>query len=263
MLYHINYKLGGCFAWKFFIISCFFILTYFASGQDIDKYKNVNWRIYHQLNFTDYIDVNSDEWKNISQMCKKELLQIPKSELKQMSTRELIEAYINCAFTRSFFLYSEVDEYYKQLGRGFNGVNELINRTDVTNEVINYYVSLDPKSNSVSTSGIEAPCQIQFLEYLIGNPGLVERFDLEQLRLVISELIKKYEIKKGAIQHIYIDSIGSNIYAISKLLCRSETGKQKELFILEGINTLYQTGRLPNDKIDSQIINLANDFIGN
>lgn len=31
--------------------------------QHLDKFKNINWRIYHQLNFSDYIDINSKEWK--------------------------------------------------------------------------------------------------------------------------------------------------------------------------------------------------------
>lgn len=247
---------------KSFLIFCFFVFSCALFGQNLDKYKNINWRIYHQLNFSDYVDINSEEWKNISPKEKKELMQIPKNELKTMSTKELIDAYINCAYTRSFSLFSEVDKYYEKLYRGFNGVNELLNRPDAADEIIKYYITMNPQDNTISTAGIQMPFQIQFIEYLIGNPDLVKKFNSEQLRLIASELVKKYEIKTKT-QPVIIETIESNIYAISRLLGRSETGKQNILASVDGINSLLKTGRIPNDKIAAQIINLTNDFIGN
>jgi hypothetical protein len=228
----------------------------------MSKYKNISWRIYHQLNFSDYVDINSSEWKSISPKEKKELMQIPNNELKAMSTEDLIKAYINCAYTRSFFLFSEVDEYYEQLYQGFNGVGELLNRPDVTNEVIKYYIQMDPQDNTMSASGIQMPFQIQFIEYLIGNPVLVSKFDSEQLRLLTSELVKKYKIKIQK-QSVIIETLESNIYSLSRLLSRNETGKQDIMLTIEGISYLQKNGRIPNDEITSQIINLSNDFIGN
>jgi uncharacterized protein YihD (DUF1040 family) len=239
-----------------------FIFTYLLIGQDMNKYKNINWRIYHQLNFSNYIDINSEEWKNISPKEKKELMQIPENELKTMSTKELIEAYINCAYTRSFFLFSEVDKYYEKLYKGFNGVNELLNRTDATDEIIKYYLTMDPQDNTISIAGIQMPFQIQFVEYLIGNPDMVRKFNTEQLRIITLELVKKYQIK-SKIQPGVIENLESNIYAISSILWRDDTGKQNELSVIVGINSLRKTGRLINDTIASQIINLAKDFIGN
>lgn len=245
-----------------FFTFCFIISSLTLFGQNLEKYKNINWRTYHRLDFSKYVDINSEEWKNMPKTEKKALMQIPDNELKAMSTKELIEAYINCAYTRSFFLFSEVDEYYEQLYKGFNGVSELINRPDAADEIIKYYIKMDPLDNTISTAGIQIPFQIQFIEYLIGNADFLKKISSEQLRLITSELVKKYQIKTQT-QPIVIETLESNIYAISKLLGRNETGKQNELSIVEGINTLQKTGRIPNDKIASQIINLSNDFIGN
>ncbi|MCX6151790.1 MAG: hypothetical protein NTX22_14800 [Ignavibacteriales bacterium] len=246
---------------KSFLVLCLFILSYSLFGQNMDKYKNINWRIYHQLNFSDFVDINSEEWKNMSKKEKKELMQIPENELKTMSTKDLIETYINCAYTRSFFLYSDVDKYYEKLKRSFNGVNELLNRQDAVDEILRYYLKMDPKDNTISTGGIQIPFQIQFLEYLIGNPDFVKKISSSQLPLIATELIKKYQMKIKT-SPLIIETIESNIYAISRLLCRNETGKHNKLTSLESIHSLQKTGRLPNDRIASQIINLANDFIG-
>jgi len=115
---------------KSILILCLIISSSSLSGQDLEKYRNIDWRIYHWLSFSDYIDIQSEEWKNIPKKEKIALMQIPENELVTMSIKELIEAYTNCAFTRNFFLYNEVNRYYEQLYRGFNGVRELMNRED-------------------------------------------------------------------------------------------------------------------------------------
>ncbi|MBI9072281.1 MAG: hypothetical protein JEY94_11825 [Melioribacteraceae bacterium] len=63
-------------------------------GQIPEKFKKINWRVYHSLNATKFVDYESEEWKNMSYEDKDFLLQIPKEELQKMSTKELIEAYL-------------------------------------------------------------------------------------------------------------------------------------------------------------------------
>lgn len=50
---------------KSFLVLCLFIFTYPLVGQDMNKYKNIDWRIYHSLNWKDYVDYKSEEWKKI------------------------------------------------------------------------------------------------------------------------------------------------------------------------------------------------------
>lgn len=239
---------------------CFVIYGGALFGQNIQNYKNLNWRIFHWLSFSDYIDIQSEDWKNMPFKEKNALLQIPTTEFKIMSTNELLEAYIDCAYTRSFFLFSEVNTYYEKLYRSFNGVPELISRTDVVAEIIKHYTDMDPQLNKISSAGIQMPFQIQFMEYLIGNPNLLEKFNSGQLQIITKELVQKYQIKTQLVGSE--DNFESNIYAIAQVLACKETGKHDELAKIDDIAFLQKTGRLPNSRIASQIINLAKNFIG-
>lgn len=245
---------------KSIFIFCFVIYGCALFGQNIQNYKNLDWRIFHKLNFSDYVDIQSEEWKNMHPKDKKALLQIPTTELKTMSTKELLEAYIDCRYTRSFFLFPEVDTYYEKLYRSFNGVRELISRTDVVEEIIKYYADMDPQSNKISPAGIQMPFQIQFIEYLIGDPNLLEKFSYGQLRIIAVELVKKYQIKIQSVD--FEDSLESNIYAIAQVLRCKAIGKGDELAKIDDITFLQKTGRKTNDSISAQVINLANDFLG-
>lgn len=246
---------------KIIFILCCFILINSSLGQNYDKFKKINWRIYHQLNFSDYVDIHSTEWKSMSIKVKDSLLQIPENELKAMSTKELIEAYINCRFARNFFLWPNVTQYYDELFSAFNGTRELLDRVDAPDELIKYYKNMNPIENTISLSGVPVQFQIQFIEYLIGNPSIVEKINIKQLYLFISELVKKYEIKRE-IPSTYIENLQSNIYAISQLLSHKDMNNL-ELYNVNGISLLRKSGRIPNKNISTQIIYLANKFLGN
>lgn len=80
-----------------------------------------------------------------------------------------------------------------------------------------------------------------------GNPDMVKKFNSKQLHLIISELIKKYQIK-SKIHPIVIENLESKIFAMSQLLWENETGKQDLLSEMEDsgkcvrmemINTYY------------------------
>jgi len=173
---------------KSIFIFCFVIYYSCALfGQNIQNYKNLDWRIFHRLNFSDYVDIKSEEWKNMHPKDKKALLQIPEIELKKMSTNELLQSYIDCAYTRSFFLFNEIDLYYKKLYNSFNGVPELISRQDVVEEIIKQYSKMDAQENKVSPAGIQMPFQIQLqVRSLVGNTSfhLIRKLLMLQDRLI-------------------------------------------------------------------------------
>jgi len=245
---------------QIFFALCLAVWCTAAFSQGNQRYKELNWRVFHWVNFSKYVDINSAEWKNMPLQDKKALMQIPDDELKAMSTRELIDAYVECAFTRNLFLYSEIDVYYDQLYRGFNGVGELMQRKDVVDEVVKYYSAMDPQSSVISPAGIPMRFQMQFMEYLIGNPRMVEKCTIEQQRALVRELLRQ-SARRGAIQYAD-DNLESNAYALAQLLDKSTASTANELTQLEGSLWLRKTGRLPNDHLSSKVIELAERFIG-
>lgn len=203
-----------------------FIILYSSIilGQNYDKYKKLNWRVYHWLSFSDSIDIYSEEWKKMPKKEKDQLMQIPSNELNVVTTEELIEAYIDCAFTRNLFLYPQISTYYEQLSRGFNGINELTNRKDFPEKIISFYAKMDPKKDSKSKAGIKTPHQIQFIEYLFGNPEVINIFKADQLKQIVSELTIKYQIKSElSLANSDYNNV-SVIYALAQILNCKELG---------------------------------------
>ena len=238
------------------------VLNFSMFTQQSRAYNDINWRIYHQVDFDKYIDVTTEEWKSMSIEEKDKLLQIPETELKTISTEELIETFTSSFYARNFFLHSKIDDYYEKLFISFNAVSELISREDVVSEVIKYYANLNPLEKTYNRSGIQACYQVQFIEYLIGNPNLVIKYRTEDVKVIVSELLKKYKSKLNAEpgnRKLY----ESNIYAISKLLGRDDTGMKNELMQIDDIISLQKTGRSFNTLTEAQIIALANNFVNN
>lgn len=223
-------------------------------------YSNVSWEIYHRLDFNQYVDATTDEWKKMAPTKKIALLQIPTNELKNMSTKELLEAHTNSFFVRTFFLHSKIDDYYRQLFTLFNLTNELIEREDIVSEIIQYYSKMNPLEDKYNRSGIQMCYQVQFVEYLIGNPSLVEKYSMEDLTVLINELVQRYNLKSFANPDKW-KIFESNIYAISILLYRNDTGMKNDLMQIENIDELHKTGRIHNPSTEEQIILLANNFI--
>ena len=185
-------------------------------------------------------------------------MQIPEDELLTMPTEKLIQAYIDCAFARNFFLHSSIESYYNELYNSFNGVRELMKREDAFEEIIKFYSSMDSQDSAISAAGLPMRFQIQFVEYLIGNPRLLEGSNHEQLLNLATELIKKSE-RRTAIQYAE-DNLQSNTYALAQLLASPSSNRKNDLIQIDQIDFLLKTGRIPNEAITFQILNLAKDF---
>jgi hypothetical protein len=157
----------------------------------MNKYKNINWRIYHSLNWKDYVDYKSEEWKNMPFKEKNSLFQIPTKELQAMYTNELIEASVDCYFARGIGKFSTINSYYEEIYDGFNGFRELTMREDVGTKIIDYYGGLRLQTGASSKAGLTMKKQVQILEYLIIHPRIIVKFRPDELDQLFSKLKEK------------------------------------------------------------------------
>jgi hypothetical protein len=192
---------------------------------------------------------------------KKALMQIPDGELKAMPTRKLIEAYLDCRFTRNLFIYSDIESYYEQLFMGFNGARELVERNDVVEELIKYYAEMDPFDSNVSGAGVPIRFQVRFVEYLIGNPQIFKKVTDGQLRALLAELMK--QVRKKSVSPSADDNLESSIYAIAQVLRSPSGGKELELAQIENSDFLLRTGRIPDERLAERVFDLARRVVGN
>jgi len=232
-------------------------------GQGGKSYQDLNWRKRHWLSFSDSVDVQSEEWKNLPVKVIHQLMQIPDDEMMTMSTNDLIQTYTDCYYTRRFYLYNEIKTYYAMVYRNFNGARELLNRKDVVEQTISYYSKLDPTGETVSPAGISVLHQIQFMEYLIGNPMLIDICTPEQLRSLATALLEKSQL----ILTLGLDwYANSNIYAISQILINTgdgETAMRQNQVADRDVVLLRNTGIVFNTELINTINDAATDYLNN
>lgn len=238
---------------------CFVFLFLCVSqivGQNGDKYKKISWRVYHSTNWRDYVDYQSDEWKNMPIEEKDALLQIPIEELKTMSTKELIEASVNCLFARGIGRFSGIDNYYEEIYNKFNGFRELTARNDVCKSIIEYYEIIDLRKEILSTTDSSFKYQVQRLEHLIGHPIILEKFNPVEINQLIFLLKEKYFEKASILEFTDHDQI-STVYALAKLLERKDELTKQQIYGIKNIDMLLHTGTFLTKDVRDQILSIA------
>ncbi len=235
------------------LVVCYFV----SSGQVVEKYKKINWRIYHSQKWREYVDYKSDEWKNMSIEDKNSLLQIPVDELKTMSTDQLISVSIDCIFARTIGKYSSMDKYYEEVYNSFNGFRELTAREDASIKLINYYKGMNIRAEAPSPAGLTIGRQVQILEYLIGHPKLLGRFNSQQMSTLLADLLNKYDEKTTTVDLKGDQNRISNVYAVAKVLERKDRQTNRRLRSIEHIDVFMNSGVLLTEKTRDQILSIG------
>ena len=245
---------------KKYFIFCLFIFVYSLSGQNNNKYKDLDWHIFHSLNWKDYIDFKSEEWKSMSIEEKKSLFQIPIEELQKMTTDELIEASVDCFFSRRIGKFSNMDSYYKEIYNSFNGFRELIKRKDIGRKIIDYYRNLDPTIRTLSKSGLKMKKQIQILEFLIVYPEILVQLKQDELGKLFLYLREKYS-RKIKMASIYSEKdVVPNVYALARVLERKDLQVRNKLYSVDQINIFLGSGIILTGKTRDQILKICNEL---
>ncbi len=245
---------------KKYFIFCLFIFVYSLSGQNINKYKNTNWRNYNSIAWRSYVDYTSEEWKNMSIKEKKSLFQIPIEELQKMTTDELIEASVECFFSRRIGKFSTMDNYYKEIYDNFNGFRELIMRKDTGRKMIDYYRNKDLAIKTLSKGGLTTKKQVQILEYLIVHPEILVKLKQDELYKLYSYLREKYLMKIN-MKTIYSEQdVIPNVYAIARVLERKDLQVRNKLYSVDQIKIFLRSGILLTEKTRDQILKICNEL---
>ena len=242
---------------KSFLVLCLFIFTYPLAGQDMNKYKNIDWRIYHSLNWKDYVDYKSEEWQKMPFKEKNSLFQIPTEELQAMSTDELIEVSIDCYFARKIGKFSTIKSYYEENYDGFNGLRELSMREDIGKKIIDYYGGLQLQTGASSPAGLTMKKQIQILEYLIVHPRIIVKYKPDELDQLLSKLKEKYA-EKTTMTAIYSEQdIVPNVYALARVLEKKDQQTSTRLHNVDKIDIFLGSGIFLTRETRDQILNIC------
>lgn len=93
--------------------------------------------------YTYPITASDSEWNNFKTLQEKlDAIQIPTDLLGKMSTEDLLETVMNYPLLGDLMVYSDVQTGIDKVSAKFNGLDELLNRDDVGEIMMEYYLNL-------------------------------------------------------------------------------------------------------------------------
>ena len=114
------------------------------------------------------VQPGSTEWKSFT--TKQEMIdvcQIPEEKLKSMSTEALLETVLNYPLVTTYYAFNSVEDAYNVMLSDFNGFNELLSRSDVTETLLNTYANTEiltaSKAASAQPKEFFEPATIEYL----------------------------------------------------------------------------------------------------
>ncbi len=192
--------------------------------------------------------------------------QIPEVTLINMSTEKLIRAYLDSRFTGLILAYNNPQDGFDRIYNDFNGVRELLSRKDTAKKLIVYYQNMDPgayASNWEPAKIGKFTFTFIFIEVLLAQEEVLAQLTHSEVKMLLSELLKKHELKMIHREKHSIIGLAFNAFTIARLM--KSKGTQDGFFqkFLEepGIVYLLKNGRLKNDDVLSALIQKSQEFL--
>jgi len=214
------------------------------------------------------IDVKAQE-KQVSKSLVKltSTEQIPEEILTSISTEQLIKVFLNTRYPRYVFFYiDDVSYALKKAYNDFNGLRELLRRSDAAGSLIKIYQGMDPGGYNVNCEPFkkgEYSFTFIFIELLFVYENIHYMLTESETKTLLTELLRKNELKALHSELYSMVDIKFNTYAIAKLL----ESKGKYNGIYEALsqtmstNEFLKSGKVLNKEVLSVVIQKAKEFL--
>lgn len=127
-----------------------------------------------------------------------EVCVIPEKVLGTLSTKALLLTCINYPRIIDFFSTNNLQTCFDFLSNHFNGLKELLNRSDLNKVLLNYYPEIDIQNYTFLGSNDKPSFfQIAFVELLLAQDKIIKNFDSLERSEILSESIKNLDIRKS------------------------------------------------------------------
>lgn len=135
------------------------------------------------------------EWKEIQSHTEMvEVSQIPENLLSKMTTEGLLETVLNCPVLGEIMAFSTYQQGYNSVCKNFNGLQELSNREDLSQIILEKYYELNntikPENKSLR---MKFNVKIIGIEMIISQDFVIKNLNDEQKIILLQETIKRYE----------------------------------------------------------------------
>jgi len=206
------------------------------------------------------------EWKSLPIEEKNKMLQIPEDKLKSMPTEVLIQAYIDNPFCSLMFAYNTTQDGFNRVSKEFNGLRELMKRNDAATKLIVFYKTMQVDGYDVNWEPSEKgrfTFRFVYIETLLSQPEIINQLNATETKVLINELINKYNKKVELVSEYSIVGLEHCAYAIAHTLNKNGKLMTQEASVDETLQSFLETGHLSKSNMLDQILQKARAFVQN
>lgn len=215
-------------------------------------------------------NVNAQQTQDVKPLDKVKLAeQIPETELGSIPTEQLIHKYLNSRYSRYIFLYpDDVNYALKKAYNDYNGLRELLKRNDTVKSLLEIYQRMNPGAYEEGWEPVrkgQFSFSFVFVEILLSQESILNSFTGSETKAVLTELLKKNELKAHHHDLYSMFDIQFNSYSMAKLLYSKGKGNgiSQALSQITGMNDFLNSGRLRNNELLSVVFQKAKEFLNN
>lgn len=147
----------------------------------------------------------TEQWaKLISSKQMDDVCVIPDQVLSTLSTKALLITCLNYPRIFDFFLMDNLQSGFNFYVNHFNGLAELVKRTDLNKTLLQAYTDIDLLQSKISGYDSELSyLQIAFFELLISQETIINQYKKNEKFNLLSEGIKKLEQRQKLGESLY------------------------------------------------------------
>lgn len=193
------------------------------------------------------VKLNTEKWqtlKTVENMY--EVCQIPQDVLLKMSTAGLIQSCLNYPASIVLLIHNTPQQGFDDFKLHFNGISELIKRSDRKEELLKVYAMYDTKAHTYLKSDIEKGHYtfiLTMLEAIIVQDEITFRLNINQQKALLKISLQKYAELEA--DEVYgFNSITSTGRIIAKLSGMLGDDKLRDQIHISDIQEFIKTGFL-------------------
>lgn len=128
--------------------------------------------------------------------------QIPDEKLLTMSTKGLIGSWVTFPFALDIYAISTFQTGITYWMENFSGLQALCKRPDAGAELLDYYDNMQPTCVETNTSSYPmGSFSFTFIELLLAQDMILNQFNQQQKKDLVTEALEKYQYKKQEQEH--------------------------------------------------------------
>ncbi len=172
-------------------LSC--VLSVISGAQDLDK----------PYDFP--VKPGTEKWSKLTSSTEMdEVCVIPENILSTLSTKALLITCLNYPRIVDFYLGSDLQTGFNFYSKHFNGLTELLKRSDLNKILLQVYLDLDLPTAKISNYNPSLSLtQIGILELIIAQDSIIGSYDKSDKQIVLSEAVKKLEQRRNKAESLF------------------------------------------------------------